>query len=317
VVLSEQIKQARTLEEIQYITELENAVPVLMYARQAMKKKGQAVIGGGPKSPAGSMPPSAMSSPRGKTLGNFPAQSTAGGNNMAGNGTSSSTAASSSAVGAPALQQPLSPSSAQPRMKLVTTSSIAVMQRTAEQTKAWEERSQRLKVERKMLLKKTEDNVAAFAETLEQLRIDRHSVTADLKLAELKLLVLFQEYQLLQTFEGKDISLQQRQLRCEKEKNEIVQNSADFKTKLDHKIDELKSWNDKSQVVAADLKALLPDNHPYGDILTKIFKKKIKRNKTANGGDEDDEEEDEYDSDNDDDLDEVSSTRNNIILVLY
>jgi hypothetical protein len=55
--------------------------------------------------------------------------------------------------------------------------------------------------------------VDSFQFAVDELRVDRHAVMTNLKMAELKLLVLFQEYNLLQTFEAQDAALQQKQVR--------------------------------------------------------------------------------------------------------
>ena len=130
---------------------------------------------------------------------------------------------------------------------------------TAAQAATLQERKRKLEFERKMLCVKTETNVKAFEEALEQLRVDRHGMLADLKLAELKLLVMFQEYKMLKTYEVKDIALQQRQKKCIGEKNEITGNMTEYKLKLDVKLDDSQIWNDKIASVASDLKAILPD----------------------------------------------------------
>ena len=84
---------------------------------------------------------------------------------------------------------------------------------------------------------------------------------ADLKLAELKLLVMFQEYKMLKTYEVKDITLQQRQKKCVGEKNEITGNMTEYKLKLDVKLDDLQVWNEKISTVSTDLKTMLPDRY--------------------------------------------------------
>jgi DNA repair exonuclease SbcCD ATPase subunit len=135
--------------------------------------------------------------------------------------------------------------------------------------------------------------------------VDRHQVLADLKLAELKMLCLYQEYKQLQTFEAKDLALQQRQRRCEGEKNEIAFNMADQKQKLDARMEDMKGWVEKLSSITAELKAALPDSNPFAEILNKIYKKKIKRNKAGADGEEEEEEEEEEDGDDDDEEEEV------------
>ena len=151
----------------------------------------------------------------------------------------------------------------------------------------------RLEFERTKILSQMRENIAAFGEAVDDLRTDRHAISADLKLAELKLLVLFQEYQLLQTFEGRDAALQQKQIKCKTEESEIIALKSDNKSKLETKEEELQHWTDKISSIAGEFKAMLPDSHPYCETLTKIFKKKIKRSKGREDGDD----EEDYDDD--------------------
>lgn len=169
---------------------------------------------------------------------------------------------------------------------------------SAVQEKLNQQRRQQLQFERQMILKSMEDNIQSFREALDDLRVERHQIIGNLKLAEFKLLTLFQEYQLLQTFEFRDNTLQQKQVRCKSEESEIVALGSENKSKLESKTEEIQHWNEKLTNVTAEFKSLLPDNHPYLETLTKIFKKKIKRSK---GGDEENEDEDYEDEDQDDD----------------
>ena len=190
-------------------------------------------------------------------------------------------------------------------MRLKTREMEGALPLTDKQYAKAQDRRHLLLFERAMLMKKTDNNVNGFQEALEQLRVDRHQVLADLKLAELKMLCLFQEFKLLQTFESKDLALQQRQKRCEGEKNEIAANMSDQKAKLDVRMDDMKGWIEKLGAIHTDLKIALPDSNPFSEILNKIYKKKIKRSKVGADGDEDEEEEEEEDGDDDDEEEEV------------
>lgn len=154
--------------------------------------------------------------------------------------------------------------------------------------------------EKQFLMKKNEDHIAAFDSNLEDLRLERHALAGDLKLAELKLLTLYQEYQLLLTFEERDSALRQKEERCKREKQDIQSNSGDIQSKLDSKLDDQSVWNEKMSNLTGEFKSLVPESNPYCEILTKIFKKKIKRSK---GGDDMDDEDDEEEEDDDDDDD--------------
>ena len=176
--------------------------------------------------------------------------------------------------------------------------------KSGEEARTKLERRRRLEFERRTLIKKMEDNTKGFDAALEDLRQDRHIITADLKLAELKLLVLYQEYVLLLTFEGRDSALQQKQLRCQREKSDILSSLTDCQNKLDSKNDDIAEWTEKAALVLAELNSLVPESNPFCDILTKIFRKKIKRSHKGGEDQDEDEEEEEEDDQDDDDLDE-------------
>lgn len=172
------------------------------------------------------------------------------------------------------------------------------------QAKLSEKRRQALLFERTMTLKSIESNITSFREAVDELRVDRHRVTSDLKLAEFKLLSLYQEYKLLQTFEGRDNALHQKQLRCKGEESEIVTLSYDNKLRLEAKTEEIQTWNEKLAQITSEFKAMLPENHPYLETLTKIFRKKIKRAKAGGDNENEDEEEEDLDDEDDDEEDD-------------
>lgn len=158
---------------------------------------------------------------------------------------------------------------------------------------------QKLLFERLMIFQDMQKNITSFHEAIHSLRTHRHQVISDLKLAEFKLLILYQEYKLLQTFESKDLLLQQKQMKNKSDEKENFTLMLENKTKLDNKMEEVQQWNEKLVAIMNECKVLLPENHPYFEILMKIFKKKIKRNK-GNLGDEDEEDEEEEEEDDDD-----------------
>ena len=167
------------------------------------------------------------------------------------------------------------------------------------------ERSLKLEFEREMIIKNMETNVNNFYRAIETLRKLRHETTANIKLAELKLLVLFQEYELLQTFESKDLALQAKRYKCQKEKNEILSNLQDFTSKMDSKVGESKDWQVKLAAIQSEMETLVPSNHQYFDILSRIYKKKVKVNKSNENEDDEDEEEEEDEEEDDEDGVEV------------
>lgn len=165
-----------------------------------------------------------------------------------------------------------------------------------------EDRRRALICERTALMEKTATDISNFDDALDDLRLDRHTIVSDLKLAELKLLVLYQEYELLLTFEGKDMSLQQKLINCQKDKAENISSFNDQQAKLNARNDDLKQWNEKIQRIVEEYRELIADSNPSAEILGKIFKKKIKRVKNTDGeeSDEDYEDDDDYDEEEED-----------------
>ena len=163
-----------------------------------------------------------------------------------------------------------------------------------------QDRKRSLIFERTKLTEKTAEDIASFDNALDDLRLDRHTIVSDLKLAELKLLVLFQEFELLLTFEGKDISLQQKLLTCQRDKAENIANIDEHQSKLSIKMEDLKQWTEKIHRLHVEYKEQILDSNPYAETLGKIFRKKIKRAKVNDN----EESEDDYEDDDDDDYDE-------------
>jgi WD40 repeat protein len=168
------------------------------------------------------------------------------------------------------------------------------------------ERTAKLQFERKRLLEMIDENVAAFLEAVEQMRADRHALLADIKLAELKLMNLFQEFIILLNFEVQDNQLLDKQTRSKKDSVVISQEVFGLQTMLEQLIAEKTEYSEKLAQIAVEYEETLSESHPYFDQLRKIYKKKSRRNPVDDGDDdeEEDEEEDEEDEE-EEDLDEV------------
>jgi hypothetical protein len=169
------------------------------------------------------------------------------------------------------------------------------------------ERRRVLEFERVKLLEAIDSDTCAFEDAVEELRIERQQLTGDLKQAELKLLTYFQEYQLLLQFEGRDLALQQKQLKSVKESADIRAQVSELEVKLDGKREELKHWQEKGTVVATEFRSVVPENHSFVDQLTKIFRRKIKRTKMGGDAAEAEEEEQDLGEDDEDEEDDEES----------
>jgi len=170
------------------------------------------------------------------------------------------------------------------------------------------ERRRRLRVEREWLTSTIISNVKAFAEAISSMRLDRTSCMADLKLAELKLLVLFQEFTILQGFESRDKSMLDKLQRSKKELASIELEVSDQQATLETKENDKKALLAEGENIVNGFASVLPTSHPYFEQLRRIYRMKIKRaTGTADEGEEEEEEEEDGGDDEEleEDLDEV------------
>ena len=197
--------------------------------------------------------------------------------------------------------------SAVPALAKIQQVKRAVTRSDAVQDVVRQERRRRLRVEREWLVKTIAINVSAFAEAIEGTRLDRTTCMTDLKLAELKLLVLFQEFTILQGFEARDNMLLDKLSRSKKELASIELEVSELQTTLESKEQEKKALVEETATIANDFATLLPASYPYYEQLRRIYKMKIKRGQSAEDGEEEEEEQEAEDDDEEgeEDLDEV------------
>ena len=165
---------------------------------------------------------------------------------------------------------------------------------------------ERLLVEKARLLERRRRTISSFDEALGELRAEKLKLEADLKTTDLRKLVLFQELALLKEFEKKDTTLAKRLESKHTEKSEIVSRVAECQEKLTQKKTEIERLLDRDRQIMAEFHAALGENNKFYDVMLKIFKRKIKRKRTAAEGGDDDEynSEDEDEDEGDDELDE-------------
>jgi hypothetical protein len=155
--------------------------------------------------------------------------------------------------------------------------------------------------ERSSLLAKINNAVAEFDNTIERLRREKFKQDSDLKTADLRVLTLFQELQLLKSFEDKENALFGNLNKFRAAKSQVVTECADFERQLARKLAEIKLWKEKDvQVLTEFQQAVGGEKHgeksEHYHQLFKIFKKKLKRGKKKvrdddDEGDSDDDEE--------------------------
>jgi WD40 repeat protein len=187
---------------------------------------------------------------------------------------------------------------------------------SSDEKKLMNEYRHRLIYEKQSIENKITEYISTYDQNIEDLRHDRHVLISNLKLSELKLLTYLQEYFLLLTFEEKDNYLKNKYLKYKTEKNEINLQLFEIQNKLDGKLEDLNIVTEKNNLLFQQYLNLIPggENNQFFEILTKIYRKKIKRIKNfdhdggaggggGGGGDDDDEIEDSDDENDDDDDD--------------
>eukprot|EP00656_Telonema_subtile_P056682 TRINITY_DN9123_c0_g1_i3.p1 TRINITY_DN9123_c0_g1~~TRINITY_DN9123_c0_g1_i3.p1 ORF type:complete len:1520 (+),score=616.54 TRINITY_DN9123_c0_g1_i3:137-4696(+) len=173
----------------------------------------------------------------------------------------------------------------------------------------------RLQHERMHVFESQRRQVGAFDDAVAQLTVERFKVQADLKMTELRMLVLNEELQLLREFDKKDQQLAARQQKKLKEKAEIERQYATCKEAADAKNQEAEALVEKQHELEAEFDAAVPPRHAKREELLRVFRKKIKRRKKPLKDDEDedyDSEEFDEESDEDSDDDDESSEEEEI-----
>ncbi|XP_076020168.1 cilia- and flagella-associated protein 44 [Genypterus blacodes] len=183
----------------------------------------------------------------------------------------------------------------------------------------WKEKEIRLLHEEGWLLEQMEAAVLRFDSKLLLLRHEKLQMDGQLKLADLRHLTLVEELLLIKDFEKTEESLQEKLNERMEEENNVMCKTETYNGQLEVKQREIVRLQEQEKSLMASFRALLGDNNKFADLLTRVFKKKIKRVKkkeqTAMEGEQKDSDEDsdsdDWDVDNiDDDEDDDSISEN-------
>ncbi|RKO93288.1 hypothetical protein BDK51DRAFT_14775, partial [Blyttiomyces helicus] len=166
------------------------------------------------------------------------------------------------------------------------------------------------------ILKTFDQLVKEFDVKVDQLEKERIVLEGDVKCADIKLLLLYREWVLLKEFEKYDNALMDKLTMKRNEKEEIDLKIKECQEKLNSKKTEIELVIKREKEIHDEFHSSLGENNKHEELLTKIFKRKIKRSKKKAKNDanarkgtnsaeasEDEEEEEEED---DDDMDEDS-----------
>merc|ERR1712060_166676 len=110
----------------------------------------------------------------------------------------------------------------------------------------------------------------------------------DLKNADMKLLVLYEELLTLNELEEKDEELLRKATKCRQDKTSIMHQIKECQDQLGEKKTEIEQWHNAEQSLQAEFTELVGENSPFLGALLKIYKRKVKRSKRKKGDNEED-----------------------------
>lgn len=143
---------------------------------------------------------------------------------------------------------------------------------------------------------------------------EKYRLESDLKNAEMKLILFFEELILLKSMESKDIQLTKRLASCRQEKGQILKEINEISRKLKDKKKEIDEIKEKEEELMIKFHEYCPERSDKYEEIRKFFEKIIKRRRRVEkpekgenedeDEDEDAEEEEEMEEDEDEDEDE-------------
>ena len=167
-----------------------------------------------------------------------------------------------------------------------------------------------LEYEKVDILESIEKDIKEFDSNIQLLRNNKLSLESDVKFADIKLLLLYQEWVLLKEFEKYDNALAEKLLSKKNEKLEIESKIDDCQEKLSIKKSEIEQIIRREKEIQDEFQRAIGENNKNDEYLTKVFKRKIKRSKkkvkdvsAKVEGEEGEDENEEDEEDSDDDMD--------------
>jgi len=152
--------------------------------------------------------------------------------------------------------------------------------------------------------------IDTFNNAVASIEKEKAKLESDLKNADMKLLVLYEELLTLNELEEKDAALLRKATKCRQDKTSIMHQIKECQDQLGEKKAEIEQWHNEEQNLQVEFTDVVGDGSPFLGALLKIYKKKVKRSKRKKGLNEEeefeDEEEEEDDEDDEDDDSEAS-----------
>ena len=147
-------------------------------------------------------------------------------------------------------------------------------------------------------------SITDFDRNLDALRQEKFSFQADLKMAEIRRVILVKELAILKECEKRDTLLKNKMDTKSGEKAEIINKINSCVEKISEKNSEINKVLEKKNKILSEFDSLVEDGSTFRDQLQKIFLRKIKRHKKNAKRTEDFDSEEESDSEEEDDDDD-------------
>ncbi|KAK2964839.1 putative Cilia- and flagella-associated protein 44 [Blattamonas nauphoetae] len=149
-----------------------------------------------------------------------------------------------------------------------------------------------LRGERRRLMEASEQIVKQFDNQLDELRKSRFRLMSEMKAADLRLITLFEEFNLLKEFEEQDEVLSQAYIECRSEKAEIAKQMLWSKKKMELKKKELLELRAKEEEMRAKFDRTMADHKgedsPFFSKMLKLFEHNIKKKVDENESEDSD-----------------------------
>lgn len=167
--------------------------------------------------------------------------------------------------------------------------------------------------ERDQLTSEIDTLIKDFDDEIKEMQKEKYRLESDLKNAEMKLILFFEELIILKSMETRDQELTRALAKCRQDKGQILREINEISKKLREKKVEIDAIKAKEEELMTKFHELCPEGTDKYDDIRKYFEKIIKRRtkhkqfeKEAQGDDDEDEqeEEEEFEEEEEDEEDE-------------
>ena len=134
-----------------------------------------------------------------------------------------------------------------------------------------------LQYEKGQLVDNVNTQINDFDEEIKEMQKEKYRLESDLKSAELKLLLLFEELILLKSMQPEDMRLSNELKKCTEQKGFIIKEIQDISRKLISKRAEVEDIKEEEAKLLAQFHELVDTNHEMYDQILAFYEKITKK----------------------------------------